>query len=829
MNDKGYSISQVARIINGNLIQRTKQDQSVEHLLIDSRLLNISRHCLFFALKTKRNNGHSYIPELYKKGVRNFVVTEDIDQSLLPDASLIRVDSAVQSLQQLASYHRSRFDIPIIGITGSNGKTIVKEWMYHLLYQDHQIVRSPRSYNSQIGVPLSIWQMSNTDELGIFEAGISTAGEMDKLRTIIQPTVGILTNIGSAHDEGFTNRYEKISEKLKLFKNSSLLIYNADDLNTDAIIRKEFGKTNTALFRWGRAHDNDLVIQSISKAPDKTQLKAVFDENIHEVSIDHTDDASIENAIHCWAYLLLKKYSDSTINERMLHLPAIAMRLEMKEGINNCSIVNDSYSSDLDSLKIALDFINQQKQHPKKSLILSDIVQSGKDNKQLYREVSELLKRNAVDRLIGIGKHISAYHDVFHFEKTFFTDTNAFLTDFPVSEFKDETILLKGARKFEFEKISNYLQQKAHETVLYINLNALIHNLNYYRQQIGRETKIMAMVKAFSYGSGSFEIANILQFHRADYLAVAYADEGIELRKAGISMPIMVMNPDVDSFDGMINYKLEPEIYSFRTLNILLKAIERNLFGKDEKVVIHLKLDTGMHRLGFEEEDIDRLIHLLNENPQIHVQSIFSHLAASENPKEEEFTRGQIELFKKTSDKIRKAFDYRIMRHILNSAGITRYPDAQFDMVRLGISLYGVAANLQQQKMLQNVSTLRSTISQIRTVKKGGSISYGRNWIADRDMKIAVVGIGYADGLNRKLSNGVGEVLVHGKRARIVGDVCMDMCMIDITGNDAEEGDEVIIFGNEISIKEVARELETIPYEVLTGISRRVKRVYYQE
>ncbi|MCF8233162.1 MAG: bifunctional UDP-N-acetylmuramoyl-tripeptide:D-alanyl-D-alanine ligase/alanine racemase, partial [Bacteroidales bacterium] len=707
--------------------------------------------------------------------------------------------------------------------------TIVKEWLYHLLFKDFTITRSPKSYNSQIGVPLAIWQMAEADALGIFEAGISKTGEMDKLQSIIQPTAGIFTNIGSAHDEGFQNREQKIREKLKLFKNTSLLIYRSDHKQLDNIIRESLGKTDTKLFRWGEKEDNDLIIRSVEKKAGKTTIHTGFAENGLQVTIDHTDDASIENALHCLAYMITARYNAEVIQQRMQHLPSIAMRLEMKEGINNCSLVNDSYSSDLDSLKIALDFINQQKQHPKKTIILSDIVQSGKEDRQLYSEVSRLLKRNNINRLIGIGDHIGAYQDVFDFDKAFFSNTDTFIMDFPVSKLSNETILLKGARKFEFEKISNHLQQKAHETVLNINLNALIHNLNYYRQQIGRETKIMAMVKAFSYGSGSFEIANILQFHRADYLAVAYADEGIELRKAGITLPIMVMNPEVDSFDGMINYKLEPEIYSFRTLNILLKAIERNLFGKDEKVAIHLKLDTGMHRLGFEEQDIDPLIELLQGHPQINIKSVFSHLAASEDPEEEEFTRGQIELFKKLSDKIRKAFDYSIMRHILNSAGITRYPDAQFDMVRLGISLYGVAADRQQQKMLQNVSTLRSTISQIRKVKKGGSISYGRNWIAEEDIKIAVVGIGYADGLNRKLSNGVGDIMVHGKRAKIVGDVCMDMCMIDITGIDAEEGDEVIIFGNEISIKEVARKLETIPYEILTGISRRVKRVYYQE
>ncbi|TAL57862.1 MAG: bifunctional UDP-N-acetylmuramoyl-tripeptide:D-alanyl-D-alanine ligase/alanine racemase, partial [Bacteroidetes bacterium] len=544
--------------------------------------------------------------------------------------------------------------------------------------------------------------------------------------------------------------------------------------------------------------------------------------------IPFTDEASIENTIHCWAVMLFLGYTNMVIAERMLRLSPVAMRLELKEGVNNCSVINDSYNSDLGSLAIALDFLNQQKQHPKRTLILSDIFQSGKNERELYKEVADLVKEKEVSRLIGIGEAISMQANQFDAERKFYKTTDEFLADYIGNIFSNETILLKGARAFGFERISRMLQQKAHETVLEINLNALIHNLNYYRSKIAPGTKMMVMVKAFSYGSGGFEVANILQHHQVDYLAVAYADEGIELRKAGIIIPIMVMNSEEASYDTMIRHDLEPEIFSFRVLKLFEDAVKRS-GRKDFPYPIHLKLDTGMHRLGFEEKEMNEIAVRIGNSKFLEVRSVFSHLAGSEEQAHDEFTRNQIKKFGEMSEVIRSCFDYPIFRHILNSAGIVRFPGAQFEMVRLGIGLYGIGTNSEEQAQLKNVSTLKTTISQIKNIPAGESVGYGRKFVTKKDMRIATVPIGYADGLSRRLSNGKGKMIIKDKKASIVGSVCMDMCMLDITDIQCSEGDEVIVFGSEYSAYEIAKDMDTIPYEVFTGISRRVKRVYFQE
>jgi Alr-MurF fusion protein len=671
--------------------------------------------------------------------------------------------------------------------------------------------------------------MTEENDLAIFEAGISKPGEMILLEQIIQPTIGLITNIGQAHDENFENQKQKVVEKLKLFINSEILLYCKDYLlvNDEITNSKAFRELN--VFTWSRKSRADLLVGRITKSSSDTEIQAVYKNDFIRIHIPFTDEASIENAIHCWAMMLYLGYENSVISDRMKYLSPVAMRLELKEGINNCSIINDSYNSDLGSLNIALDFLNQQKQHPKKTLILSDILQSGKHEENLYKEVAELIHKKGISRLIGIGEAISRQAPLFNIEKSFFNSTAEFLQSYTNSLFRDETILLKGARAFGFEAISKVIQQKAHETVLEINLNAIVHNLNYYRSRLRADTKVMAMVKAFSYGSGSFEIANILQFHRVDYLAVAYADEGIELRKAGITLPIMVMNPEEQSYDSMIQYNLEPEIYSFRVLNLFeetLKRTERNL---NKQIAIHIKFDTGMHRLGFEPDDINELIVRIRNNKQLTIKSIFSHLVATDEPEHDDFTWQQIRKFTEMSDRIQSHVDYKITRHILNSAGISRFPDAQFDMVRLGIGLYGIGINAAEQAQLQNVSTLKTSISQIKNIPANETIGYSRKGLTTRDSKIATVPIGYADGLSRKLGNGRGKMIIKGKLAPIIGNVCMDMCMIDITDINANENDEVIVFGEAYPITEVAKDVGTIPYEVLTGVSRRVKRVYYQE
>ncbi len=833
MSGTEYSVQEFTTVIHGRLYEGSTKQNKISDILIDSRRLISVRQCVFFALISKRNNGHKYIDELYKKGLRHFVVSvlpEDIEK--YSKANFFVVENTLQALQQLSAYRRKQFDIPVIGITGSNGKTIVKEWLYQLLHDDKNVIRSPKSYNSQIGVPLSVWQMNASHQLGIFEAGISEADEMEKLQAIIQPNIGIFTNIGHAHDEGFINNDQKAGEKLKLFTKVDTLIYCLDHPKIHGVVIRSGILENVKAFSWStKAKEANLFISNIEKKSDGTRISAVYRQNTIEISIPYSDNASIENAIHCWAAMLHLGYDNRFIAERMIRLTPIAMRLELKEGINNCSIINDSYNSDINSIRIALDFLTLQQQHSKKTVILSDVLQSGRDEVNLYSYINELMENSGVGKFIGIGTSISSQAERFSMDKYFYSSTAEFLQKHPFSGFSSESILLKGARVFEFEQISKALQQKAHETVMEINLNAMVHNLNFYRSKLkDPKAKIMAMVKAFSYGSGSFEIANLLQYHNIDFLAVAYSDEGVELRKAGIKTPIMVMNPDAQGFDAMIMHNLEPEIYSFRILDLLEQSIKKNIIPDNKPVKIHIKLDTGMHRLGFNENDIPELTQRLKANKSLYVQSVFSHLAASEDPAHDDFTRYQIEQFQKMSKQVTsKADDHSVLLHILNSAGINRFPEVQMDMVRLGIGLYGVATNEADAGQLQNVVSLKSTVSQIKHIKCGETIGYGRMGKAEKDTTIAIIPVGYADGLNRMLGNGNGKLFINGKPALIIGNICMDMCMIDITDIPSKEGDEVIIFGKENPISEMAKDMKTIPYEILTGISRRVKRVYFQE
>ena len=821
-----YRIKQISEIVGGRLVG-TDVDREIQNLLIDSRRLDVSGQTLFFALTSHRNDGHKYIEDLYQNGVRAFVVSR-MPEEAHPDACYILVQDVLKALQQLAAHHRTKFNIPVIGITGSNGKTIVKEWLAQLLTPDYNLVRSPKSYNSQVGVPLSVWRMNETHQMAIFEAGISKPDEMTALQKIIKPTIGIFTNIGQAHEENFISFMQKAGEKLNLFTQAETLVYCMDYYDIQQVIlRADLGK-KVHLIPWSRKFkEAPVYVSSVEKKDKLSSLTIVFHNESMTFDIPFVDDASIENAIHCIVLCLFLKMPKEVLKERLQGLSSIAMRLEIKSGLNNCTIVNDYYNSDVNSLAIALDVMNQQRQHQDKVLILSDILQSGRDEHELYSNIAQLLDNKGVGMLIGIGEAISRQERYFKMKSFFFKDVNDFLQRFPLSQFRNQTILLKGARAFEFEQISMELQEKAHETVLEINFNHLINNYNHYRSLIKPETKLMVMVKAFGYGSGNYEVSNILQFHRADYLTVAFADEGVELRRAGINLPIMVMSPEINSYDNIIKYHLEPEVFSFRNLELIERTLA--ITGVTIPLNVHIKLDTGMHRLGFSMKELPELIRRIQANPLIHVRSVFSHLATADNPDEDDFTMSQIKVFEEGSQMIVDAFPYKVLRHILNTAGITRFTKYQFDMVRLGIGLYGVPTCKADEGVLETVVSLKTTINQIKDIPAGDSIGYNRHGRAVHDMRIGIVPIGYADGLSRLLGNGNGKFYINGQQVPIVGDICMDMCMLDLTGVEAKEGDTVVVFDAEHSINDIAKACQTIPYEVMTRISQRVKRVYYQE
>ena len=821
-----YRLQQIVEIVDGQWMG-CQEDRMVVDLLIDSRQVISANQTLFFALVTSRNDGHKYIEELYQKGVRAFVV-DHVPVGDWDGAGFVVVKDTLKALQRLAAYHRSQFNIPVIGITGSNGKTIVKEWLAQLLSFDYNIVRSPKSYNSQVGVPLSVWQMNGAHQLGIFEAGISKLDEMSALQKVIKPTIGIFTNIGQAHEENFISYTQKAGEKLNLFTQVETLIYCMDYYDIQQVIlRADLGK-KVQLLPWSRKFkDAPVYVAGVEKKEKSSSLALVYQDETLWFDIPFVDDASIENAIHCIVLCLLLKLDPKVLAERLKSLSSIAMRLEIKSGINNCTLVNDYYNSDVNSLAIALDVMNQQRQHKDKVLILSDILQSGRDEQELYGAIARLIEEKEVNMLIGIGPALMRQAKMFPMKSWFFKDVNDFMQRFPFSQFHNQTILLKGARAFEFEQIGMELQEKAHETVLEINFNHLVNNFNHYRSLIKPETKLMVMVKAFGYGSGNYEVSNILQFHRADYLTVAFADEGVELRRAGINLPIMVMSPEVNSYDNIIKYHLEPEVFSFRNLALIEKALE--VTGVTIPLNVHVKLDTGMHRLGFSLKELPELIQRIKANPLIHVRSVFSHLATADNLEEDDFTMSQIRVFEEGSRMIVEAFPYKVLRHILNTAGITRFTQYQFDMVRLGIGLYGVATCKQDEGVLETVVSLKTTINQIKDIPAGDSIGYNRHGRALHDMRIGIVPIGYADGLSRLLGNGNGKFYINGQQVPIVGDICMDMCMLDLTGVEAKEGDTVVIFDAEHSINDIAKACQTIPYEVMTRISQRVKRVYYQE
>ncbi len=824
-----YPVKTIAEVLGAEVRQMPRPEATVAHLLLDSRQVVFPADSLFFALRGRRLDGHDFLEEAWAQGVRHFVVERLPAKGALPEATFLQVPDALDALQRLAAWHRSQFELPVVGVTGSNGKTIVKEWLYQLLHPFVQVVRNPRSYNSQSGVPLSVWQIGPQHELAVFEAGISRKGEMARLAAIIQPRVGVFTTLGPAHDEGFAHRGEKLLEKLKLFESAQLIVACRDQREVWPVIRERFA--DRRLFTWSW-HDDaaELRVLHVENADGGTRLEVRFAERLRVVQVPFTDKASIENALHCLAVCAALGYTDEAVWARLAALEPVEMRLELKEGVHGCLLINDSYNADLGSLAIALQFLEQQGHRPRRTLVLSDILQSGRQAELLYRDVAKLVAGHGIDRFIGVGEAVQAVAPFLPqgMERAFFEDTEQLLAAIEGARlrFAHEVVLIKGARRFAFERVANRLARKVHNAVLEVDLGALVHNLSVFSRHLKPGVRIMAMVKAAAYGSGAAEVARLLEFHNISYLGVAYADEGVALRQAGIRTPVLVLNPEEAAFDAMLRYQLEPELYSLELVRRFVRFVQE----RPGEAGVHLKLDTGMHRLGLDAAQLDEVSSLLRQVPQVRVCSVFSHLAASEDPAEDAFTHQQARRFMEMYERLAAALGYRPVRHILNSAGILRFSAYQWEMVRLGIGLYGIDSSGTVQHALRPVLSLKARVSQLKTLAAGATVGYNRCGRVHRPTRIATVAIGYADGLPRALGRGRYALWVRGRRAPIVGNVCMDMCMIDVTHiPEVREGDEVEIFGSHLPVQEMARRLDTIPYEVFTRVSERVKRVYVQE
>ena len=850
-----YTIEKITTLIGARRIGDT--EAVVSWLLTDSRSLCFPEETLFFALRSGRNDGHNYIPELYRRGVRNFVVERghfrlsDVTRVSyvtastgtgggLAGANILEVVSPLEALQRLAERHRDEFDVPIVGITGSNGKTMVKEWLYQLLSPYKIVTRSPKSYNSQIGVPLSVWLLGEQTEVGLFEAGISQPGEMQALRDIIQPSIGVLTSLGTAHQENFRSMDEKCQEKLSLFHDAKVVAYNSDDNVVSRCMRKS-GYHGEKL-SWSKEDPQAaMFIKKIERRNTVSTLYYIYKGKEGTYHLPFIDDASVECSIAAAVVALYLGVTPEELDVRMSQLEPVAMRLEVKEGQHGCTLINDSYNSDINSLDIALDFMSRRPDQEGKSrtLILSDIYQSGVTPHELYHRVMELAVKRGVTKFIGIGKEIKriladegggqiAGGQTAKLPGTvafFFDDVEEFLRSEVFKGLRNEIVLIKGARDFGFDQITEMLEQKVHETILEVNLNAVVENLNHFRSYMKPDTKIICMVKADAYGAGAVEVSKTLQDHRVDYLAVAVADEGVTLRKNGITSNIMIMNPEMTAFKTMFDYDLEPEVYSFRIMDALIKAAEKEGITN---YPVHIKLDTGMHRLGFDPvQDIDEVINRLKHQNAIIPRSVFSHFVGSDSDDFDTFSAHQFELFDTASKKLQSAFEHKILRHICNSAGIEHFPERQLDACRLGIGLYGVDS--RDNHIINTVSTLKTTILQLRHVPKDETVGYSRKGVLTRDSVIAAIPIGYADGLNRHLGRGKGYCLVNGQKAPYVGNICMDVALIDVTDIPCKEGDTVEIFGEHLPVTVLSDILDTIPYEVLTGVSNRVKKVYYQD
>ena len=815
-----YRVEELAEIISADIIGNPTG--LVEEVYFDSRNLFQPINGVFFAFDEFQQNGSKYISDAYEKGIRVFVTSKVEDTEM--DAVYLKVDSPLKALQEWGRYHRTQFRLKVIAITGSNGKTIVKEWLNQLLWENLSIVRSPKSYNSQIGVPLSVLRITAERNLGLFEAGISLPNEMQSLEEIIQPKIGVLTHIGSAHLENFSSKEELIKEKLKLFKNVESIVFNADDELVKDLILKEF--SDRKLFSFGNGNDNVIQLKSISNTDWGRIVNILFENQNLNFTIPFKDSASIENVLTTLTTIAALDLDVRKFLPKTSNLLPVEMRLEIKEAIRDSILINDTFNSDLHSVKVAMDVLAQQP-FPHKSLVLTDILQSNLEPDKLYRKVADLVNNYPINDLILIGDTLPKYRDWFKADARTFRTTDAFFKTLSVQNVNNEAILLKGSRPFQLEKISAFLEKKSHDTVLEINLQALIDNIKVFKNKLKPKTKMMAMIKANSYGTGSFEIAQTLEHHKIDYLGAAYADEGVELRKAGINLPILVMNPEQSSYGPIIDFKLEPEIYSLRVLKMFIKKLKEKSFTNPYP--IHIKFDSGMNRLGFRKEELQELVEFLKEEKSVRIRSIFTHLATADLPSERKFALEQLERFDKAYEFISSELSIRPIKHALNSSGITHFSEHQYDMVRIGIGMYGISDDEETQKQLKHVSTFKTLISQISTIEKGESVSYGRNFKAEKTTRIATIPVGYADGIRRAFGNGVGKMRVNGHLVPVVGTICMDMMMLDVTEIDCEEGDEVIIFGKNLSIVELAKQIDTIPYEILTSISSRVKRIYYRE
>lgn len=812
-----YSIADISEIIGPKRSIIVNGQCIIQNLIYDTRKIVNAETGLFFALVNRRD-GHEFIMDAYSKGIRNFVLQDDFQQELvLQDANILWVADTFLALQAIAGHQRMQFKSPVLGITGSNGKTIVKEWLFQLLSPEYKIYRSPKSYNSQLGVALSLWELNDQYNFAIIEAGISEVGEMAKLQHMIRPTHGILTNIGVAHKAGFDSKEEKIAEKLKLFTDAEVLIY------PKKYLEHIYMPSQLYKFAWGEDESCQLEVYSVKKENDQaTLLSLCFSRQFFTVKIPFVDQASIENAISCIAVMITFGYDFKTIAERIATLQPMEMRLELKKGKHNSSIIDDSYSNDLVALQIALDFLKQQKQNTRKVLILSDIPGVELHDEKSISKLKRLIDASDLTDLIFIGPILSQLPAQFSLPVTSYPDTASFIEDFKHIEYSNVTILIKGARDYHFEQISKRLVAKSHDTILEINLNALEHNLNIYRGLLPAGVKLMAMVKAFSYGSGSFEIANLLQFNHVDYLTVAFADEGVDLRNGGITLPIVVMSPDENAFDAIVQHKLEPEIYSFRILGSFLRYLELHQL---KNFPVHIKVDTGMHRLGFMPDEIDDLLAVLKNQEAMKVQSVFSHLASAGNKVDHAFTENQIHLLDIFTTKLKQELGYSFIRHIAATSGIDLWPSAYFDMVRLGIGLYGIDMD-RDDLPVREVSVLKTNVTQIKSLAATETVGYNRAGVLNRASRIATIKIGYADGYDRRFGNGVGKMSINGQVVRTIGNICMDMCMLDVTDIDVNEEDEVIVYPD---LKEAALAIGTIPYELLVNISQRVKRVYFYE
>ncbi|MBR2147671.1 MAG: bifunctional UDP-N-acetylmuramoyl-tripeptide:D-alanyl-D-alanine ligase/alanine racemase [Muribaculaceae bacterium] len=825
-----YSIQEIAQVLGIETSELRDKNAEVSYLLTDSRSLTYPSETLFFAIATQSDDGHRYVKHLYNKGVRNFVIeySGNIDISAMREANFLRVSNTLDAIQAIATYHRRRFQIPIIGITGSRGKTTVKEWLYQLLKEDYHIVRSPRSYNSQIGVPLSLWDIDDNTSLAIIEAGISKTGEMARLQAMIRPTIGVITNIGSEHNDGFASMQEKVEEKAKILTSCESIVYCADDELVASTIEPILYVAQDVA--WSKKEENNsLFIRNIVKRDNRSKIECVHDGTTFVVDVPFTSDRDLENIATCMSVMLYLGVSHNTIAERVKRLTPVGTRINVIEGVNECTLIVDGYTSDYNSLSPALDFMLRRcnpQQHT--TVILSDLLPETFAGDELYIRVSELLRSKGITRLIGIGPEMCRYSKYFNSNRDlFFESTTKFLEKMSQGDFDNETVLVKGASMFEFFQIVEMLEVSRHQTVEEIDLNALSHNFKFLKSKLDFNTKTVAMVKASGYGTGSYEIAKTLQDCGATYLAVAVQDEGVELRKAGITLPIIVLNPSTVNYKAMFDRYLEPEVYSIEEAHQLIK--EGKKYGA-KNFPVHIKIDSGMHRLGFTLEQLPDLVELLLSQDVIMPVSVFSHLCVADDPEQDDFTREQVEYFDICATQLQANFSHTILRHILNTTGVVRFPEHQMDMARLGVGLYGIKTVFDgSEDGLLPVAELRAIVISIKNWPAGTKLGYGLMGVLERDSRVATVSMGYADGLDRCFGNGNVKVWVNGTLCPTVGNICMDACMIDVTDATCEVGDKVEIFGNHNPIEQLSDARGTIPYEILTSISPRVKRVYFRE